>query len=55
MRIWIGEGSEGKRENGEDGEDMGVDHLCLSEWPVKGGRVCVNKTNVIWTCELLYW
>lgn len=56
MRIWIGEGSEGKRENGEDGEDMGVDHLCLSEWPVKGGVcVCVNKTNVIWTCELLYW
>lgn len=56
MRIWFGEVSEGKRENGEDGEDMGVDHLCLSEWSVKGvWCVCVNKTNVIWTCELLYW
>lgn len=58
VRIWFGEGSEGKRENGEDGEDMGVDHLCLSERSVKGVWcvcVCVNKTNVIWTCELLYW
>lgn len=36
MRIWFGEGSEGKWENGEDGEDMGVDYFCLSEWLVKG-------------------
>lgn len=45
MRIWFGEGSEGKRENGEDGEDMGVDHLCLSERSVKGGCGCVCKQN----------
>lgn len=45
--ICIEDGSERKRENGEDGEDMGVDHLWVY-WSVG----CVWwKISAIWTCE----
>lgn len=45
--ICIEDGSERERENGEDGEDMGVDHLWVY-WSVG----CVWwKISAIWTCE----